>query len=398
MEIVFLDAGHGGKDSGATGHGLLEKDINLLICNEIISLSSKEGLIKFIPSRTTDMTLTLDERVAKEKALKAKASISIHCNAGGAGYGTETYYFSTSADGKRLATEVNTLVHGVVNRRNRGVKTGDSFAMVKRTASVAILVETAFISDSTDASILKNKVKEIAKAVYDGVKKYFGMTSQKPSEPITQGTPIMRTSKSTVDQMVAFLNKNNQSPKITCSVRELCQAFLDEGAIEGVAGDIAFCQAIKESGWFRFGGDVVPEQNNYCGLGTTGGGVKGAYFDTAQMGIRAQIQHLKAYASTEPLKKVCVDPRYSLVSKGSAKNWEDLNGKWAVPGKDYGQDILRLHKQLLNTIPEVAPPTTPPSKETYKVVLDGLDKSKAEQICNLINTLTEKNAATIVKE
>lgn len=403
MLEVFLDAGHGGKDSGATGHGLLEKDINLLICKEMISLGEQEKLIRFIPSRTTDTTLSLDERVSKEKSAKVKASVSVHCNAGGAGYGTETYYFSTSAEGKKLATEVNTLVHGVINRRNRGIKAGDSFAMVKRTASTAILVEVAFISDATDASILKTKVKEIAKAIYSGIKNTYGVSTPKPQPTPTPtiGTPIMHTSKATVEQMITFLNKNNKTPKITCSVRELCQFFLDEGAIEGVSGDIAFCQAIKESGWFRFGGDVVPEQNNYCGLGTTGGGVKGAYFETAQMGIRAQIQHLKAYASTEPLKKVCVDPRYSLVSKGSAKNWEDLNGKWAVPGNNYGQEILRLHKQLLTIVPDVVveeKPIEPPISTTaYQVIIGNLDKEKAEQISSLIKALTGTQTSIVEK-
>ncbi len=152
-------------------------------------------------------------------------------------------------------------------------------------------------------------------------------------------------------QMVNFIKKRNAAPKINCTVEELVSYYYEEAGIEGIRPDIAICQAIKETGTWNYGGDVVPEQNNYCGLGTTGGGVKGAYFDTPQIGARAHIQHLLAYTSKRHPKLAVVDPRYELIEKfrpqifGKITTWTGLNGNWAVPGNQYGQDIINLWQQ-----------------------------------------------------
>ncbi|MDO5037363.1 MAG: stalk domain-containing protein [Tissierellia bacterium] len=166
--------------------------------------------------------------------------------------------------------------------------------------------------------------------------------------PVEEGkTAIMGEPQATAQQMANFLLSKNPNPKINCSAYELASHYLEEGRKEGIRGDLAFAQAIKETGYFRYGGDVVPEQNNYAGIGTTGGGVAGAYFESPQMGVRAQIQHLKAYASTEGLSQDQIDPRYHLVSKGCAPSLEDLNGKWAVPGHGYGESILTIFNSIM---------------------------------------------------
>lgn len=139
--------------------------------------------------------------------------------------------------------------------------------------------------------------------------------------------------------------------KLTVSLLELADLFLEEGAAEGIRGDIAFCQSIKETGWFRFGGQVLPEQNNFAGIGATNNSPvgKGAWFESARLGVRAQIQHLKAYANDEALVNECVDPRFGLVTRGAAGNkWTGLNGRWAVPGKGYGESILALWEEMYN--------------------------------------------------
>ena len=163
--------------------------------------------------------------------------------------------------------------------------------------------------------------------------------------------PIFGEAKATQEQMVNFIKKRNPNPKINCTVEQLVHLYYLEGEREGIRPDIALCQAIKETGTWGYGGDVVPEQNNYCGLGTTGGGVKGAYFDTPQLGVRAHLQHLLSYASKRPPKVEIVDPRYDLIKKhrpqifGKLTKWTELNGVWAVPGNHYGEDILNLWLQ-----------------------------------------------------
>ncbi|MBQ6976188.1 MAG: tetratricopeptide repeat protein [Selenomonadaceae bacterium] len=167
-----------------------------------------------------------------------------------------------------------------------------------------------------------------------------------PNDITIFGEPV-----ATQEQMVKFILLRNPNPKINCTVEELVRYYYEEGAVEGIRPDIAICQAIKETGTWNYGGDVTPDQNNFCGLGTTGGGVKGGYFATPQIGVRAQIQHLLCYTSTRPTKLENVDPRYDHIVNnrrdvfGNIHTWVGLNGVWASPGHNYGQDILSLWQQ-----------------------------------------------------
>lgn len=148
----------------------------------------------------------------------------------------------------------------------------------------------------------------------------------------TAPTRIMGQATCTVRQMQQLLLARN--PKVSKSYLAYPQLFLEEGAKEGVRGDLAFAQALHETNYFKFGKDVSPRQNNFCGLGATGNGVPGHQFATPREGIRAQIQHLKAYASHKPLANKCIDPRFQRVQRGCAPNLEDLGGIWAYPGYD----------------------------------------------------------------
>lgn len=177
------------------------------------------------------------------------------------------------------------------------------------------------------------------------------------SEPILEeeappeSVEIMGAAEATPEQMAAFIRRRNPQPKLACSVEEIVRLYYEEAGAEGVRADIALCQALKETGFFAYGGDVLPAQNNYCGLGATGNKAKGAYFATPQEGVRAHIQHLMAYATTERPHAPLVDPRYDLVRLyrtdiyGKIKHWTGLNGVWAVPGTSYGQDILLLCRE-----------------------------------------------------
>lgn len=163
--------------------------------------------------------------------------------------------------------------------------------------------------------------------------------------------------------MATYLLKNMSSPKLTCSVWDLVNYYLDEGEKEGVRGDIAFCQSIIETGWFYNYTSSDPNRpaeykvyyhmNNFCGLGATGSSVP-CSFETAQLGVRAQIQHLKAYGSTEPLNGKCVDPRFSYVTRGIVTYWMEFgNGKWAADTQ-YGQKIMNRYASLMATTPDAA--------------------------------------------
>lgn len=153
----------------------------------------------------------------------------------------------------------------------------------------------------------------------------------------------------TKKKMGDFVLSVNEKPKVNCAdIYDLASLYLKLGKKENIRGDVAFAQAIKETGYFRFNGDVSFNQNNYAGIGAIGGGVFGASFNTPEEGVRAHIQHLKAYASKDNLNTTKIDPRFDLVSRGIAPYWEDLNGRWAVPGIEYGQSIIKIFNSMKN--------------------------------------------------
>ncbi|WP_318153028.1 N-acetylmuramoyl-L-alanine amidase [Metabacillus arenae] len=142
---------------------------------------------------------------------------------------------------------------------------------------------------------------------------------------------------------------NQFAKSINPNTPELGHFYLTFGQDYGIRGDIAFAQALHETNFFRFTGVVKPEQNNFCGLGATGPDNPGASFQTPSEGVLAHFQHLFAYASTEQLpdKYPLIDPRFNLVTRGSAPTWTALNGKWAVPGTNYGEAILNIYERMV---------------------------------------------------
>ena len=167
------------------------------------------------------------------------------------------------------------------------------------------------------------------------------------------GVLIMGRATASADQMRKYLKSKN--PFAAQSVLDMIPLYLSEGEVEGVKGDIAFAQSCLETGNFTFSGSAVKlDQNNFCGMGVTKKGENGNNFPSPQLGIRAQVQHLKAYACNQPLKQGCVDPRFQFVKRGMAEYVEWLGVQenphhtgWAA-GKGYGEKILKIHKDILN--------------------------------------------------
>lgn len=183
-------------------------------------------------------------------------------------------------------------------------------------------------------------------------------------------TKIMGTSQTNVAQMVRYYKANASGYDTfkaryegkydgslakggASTIERFAQIFYEEANAEGVKAEIAFTQCMKETGFLKYGGDVLPNQYNFAGIGATGG-VHGAKFKNVRTGIRAQIQHLKAYASTSPLKNACVDPRFNYVTRNTAPyvEWlgikENPNGHGWASAKNYGYDIVGMVKVLLS--------------------------------------------------
>ena len=177
------------------------------------------------------------------------------------------------------------------------------------------------------------------------------------SRPPTTTIAIMGPTRLDARQLAAWFNGRQPRPAgsyaASVDVETLAQYFIEESAAENVTGDVAFAQAVVETGWFRFTGTVPASANNFAGIGALEGNPGAAVFPDARTGVRAQVQHLRAYAdpmatacAMPPLRNPCVDPRFHLVvPKGRAPTWERLgNGNWAsAPG--YAARILALYNE-----------------------------------------------------
>lgn len=136
-----------------------------------------------------------------------------------------------------------------------------------------------------------------------------------------------------------FLSQNPQYNKK--EIEKLAKLYIEEANFEGINSDVAFAQMCLETGYLRFGNLVTPDMHNYCGLGAIDANNPGEVFENPQLGVRAHIQHLQAYATKEDvkLKGELIDPRYNWVHK--TKYIEDifgLAGNWATD-KEYGTKL-----------------------------------------------------------
>ena len=180
------------------------------------------------------------------------------------------------------------------------------------------------------------------------------------THPIIESGVATQFDKNTCTKAIVAIKKNYADFDIN-----IAKAFFTIAPKYDINPARAIAQSILETGWFKFkNSSVSPEQHNYCGLGATGNGAAGAAFDTIENGVRAQLQHLYAYGCklAIPADEQLVDPRFKYVTRGIAPYWEQLAGRWAIPGFDgddadaavkagntYGQKINRLYETIMAT-------------------------------------------------
>ncbi|WP_133953132.1 N-acetylmuramoyl-L-alanine amidase family protein [Bacillus subtilis] len=175
-KTVYIDAGHGGEDSGAVGNGLFEKDINLAVSRQVTDKLKAEGAHP-VASRSDDHFLTLEERVAKASANQADLFVSIHVNSGVASAsGTETYFQSDyeGENSRRLASDIQSQLVSSLQTRDRGVKESD-FYVITYSQMPSVLAELGFITNSSDADKLGSEEyqQKAADAIVNGIDSYY---------------------------------------------------------------------------------------------------------------------------------------------------------------------------------------------------------------------------------
>ena len=215
-------------------------------------------------------------------------------------------------------------------------------------------MHTSWLSfGSTYYYLNSNGVRVTGWQTIDGEEYYFDKNGVRQEGYLIEGTSAVTANNLAMyfkrkNGVYSTFYKNSDAP----TIEKFCQIYVEEAKAEGIKVEVAFMQAMVETGWLKFGGSVQISQYNFAGIGALDGGVQGATFKTVREGVRAQIQHLKAYANEKSLNNTQVDPRFHLVKRGSAKyvEWlgqkENPNGYGWATAEEYGYKILRLIKEL----------------------------------------------------
>ena len=195
-----------------------------------------------------------------------------------------------------------------------------------------------------DAPVLKRTLSSFAVLLFAFL--FFSCISVRPGREevsrFIRGQAVKDES-----QLAEFFMSLNPSADES-EVKEIASYYVAEASDEGINSDVAFVQMCLETGFLRFGGLVSKEMHNYCGLGSIDSSAKGASFDSMQLGVRAHIQHLQAYATTEEvqLRHELIDPRYSWPHKAYlVHDVRELAGKWATD-PEYGVKLENLILRL----------------------------------------------------
>lgn len=422
---VMIDPGHAPGNVNGGKNGYKEFAGMWKLSNYLKEALERRGVQAGLTrAEDADPSLTARGRAAAGYDL----FISQHTNAAnGAARGVEVFHSLRLPADKELAAELSKEISALMGNPNRGAKTREStntkgadYYTVISSAQAAgakhvLLIESGFHDNAQDEAFLlfNSNLRAMADVQARIICKYIGASDAPPANtappvqpPSNAGglTPITGITVATAAQLRAYIsNINPAAPDIAAH-------YITEGEREGVRGDIAFAQSCIETGNFKYvGSAVTPDQHNYCGMGVTSTGMKGNSFNTAAEGIRAQIQHLKAYANTEPLKGALLSPRFQYVERGVSPyvEWlgtkENPKGKGWATGAGYGEKILKVLASILKTDAQrPAQPPTPSAVFTPYAVWVKSDELNIRCGAGTGNAVTgvikDRGIYTIVKE
>ena len=379
---ICLDAGHYGKyNQSPAVKSYYESDMTWKL-HKYLKKELEAFGIEVVSTREEQNT----DRGLYERGTASKGCslfISIHSNAVGNGVNEGVDYpvayvlldGSSTDIGLKLVKTVEKVM-GTAQSGRTATRRGDHgeyYGVLRGAAAVGtpgIILEHSFHTNTKMTKWLSDdgNLQRLAKAEAECIASHYGISAKTEN----QLTKIMGNAVAVEAQMKAYVRAKN--PSAAQSVLDMIPLYNSEGNAQGVRGDIAFAQSCLETGNFTFSGSAVTlSQNNFCGMGVTSNGMKGNSFDTPQLGIRAQIQHLKAYASKDALNGACIDPRFQYVQRGCAEyvEWlgqkENPNGKGWAAGAGYGGKILTILNGILGQKAETAKSETPSAEPWYRV-------------------------------
>ena len=194
-KVVYLDAGHGGYDPGASYFGISEKSLTLAIQSRVKAKLEAEGY-QVVTTRTSDTYVDLADRSRAANASESDIFVSIHINASGssAAQGIETYYYQPYAEypsrinatyhanptrlsmSDTLANAIQSSLINATGAQNQGVKR-QTFAVLRETTAPAVLLELGFLSNPQEAARLNTSAYQetLANAIVAGIKRYYSI-------------------------------------------------------------------------------------------------------------------------------------------------------------------------------------------------------------------------------
>lgn len=235
MVKIYLDAGHGGKDSGAVGNGLYEKNVVVDLAKRIEAKLKAYKNVQVLQSRTTDVFLELSERANKANAWGADCFVSLHLNSATASTakGFETFIYNGSVGPDTIAFQnvMHTEIFRQIgpNTTDRGKKRAN-FAVLRESHMKAILGENLFVSNPTEASLLKQTtfLEKVAQGYVNGLEKFFGLI--KETRPPTENSPVTPPASGKLFQVVAgtFSNRDNAEAQVKKLNSDGYSAYIQE--------------------------------------------------------------------------------------------------------------------------------------------------------------------------
>lgn len=229
---IYLDAGHGGKDSGAVGNGLYEKNVVLDLAKRIENKLKEYKNVEVMQTRTTDVFLELSERTKKANEWGADCFVSIHLNSFGnpTAKGFETYIYNGPIQPDTVAFQ-NVMHQEIVRQLGKNItdrgKKRANFHVVRESRMKAILGENLFISNSSDAALLKQSsfLDKIAQGYVTGLEKFFGL--ERTIRPPTNEKP---NSGDTLYQVIAgtFADYDNAERQVKRLISDGYNAYIKE--------------------------------------------------------------------------------------------------------------------------------------------------------------------------
>jgi len=345
VKKIFIDPGHGGKDPGASGNGLQEKDIVLDLSLELADrLKSYDCQVKL--SRDKDIYVDNGDRTKEANRWGADLYFSIHVNGhtNTDANGYEDFIYPTAP---QKTASIRKAIHKPLSqvwtgdgRANRGMKTAN-FQVLRETRMAAVLVENGFISNPQDANLLKQPVfrDKLVGAMAAGIVEALNLKKD-TAAPV--GTPLLGPAQATIAQAQAWAKSRGAHQRFV----DIANVYWRYGKLTGIRPEVAYAQAAKETAFGRYGGAVTPDQNNWAGIKTaTAAGDRREdheTFSTPDDGVRGHFNHISAYVGLNPIGEP--HGRWLVVKSlpwaGTVRTVEELGGRWA-PAGGYGKSIVK---------------------------------------------------------